>query len=481
MKKINLIKNNIIFNVLNIISGLLFTIIIFPYISRVLNPSGVGKVTFINSISLYFLMFASLGIPLYGIREVAKVRDNLEKMQKIVSEIFIINLLMTIFISCIYYLLIFLGILGKELILLKIMGFNILFTFIGIEWFFQGIEEYEYISKRSILFKVISLILIFLFVKKKEDYIIYGLISVFAVVGSNFCNFYKLRNYIKITIKNLNLKKHIKPILLIFSMNIAISIYTNLDNVMLGYKSTEASVGLYSSGIKLVKLVIGIVTSLGAVLLPRISNYIENNLEKELKDILNKTFKILLLLAFPCIIGLYLSAKEIILIFSGKEFIEAIVTMKILTPIIIFIGLSNFIGIQVLYPRGEEKKVLISVVVGAITNFGLNWIFIPKYAQNGAALSTTIAEGLVLLVQIILGYKYLNFIKLNFELFKGIIASVLMGFVIMLCDIDNIYYNLILKIILGGIIYTGTLLILKEELIYEALSKVIKRGKNEKI
>lgn len=423
-------------------------------------------------------MFASLGIPLYGIREVAKIRDNREKLEKTTSEIFLLNMITTVIVVLLYFISLNLGYLGKEKSLLEIMSLNIFLTFLGVEWFYQGIEEYRYITTRSVIFRMISLVLIFILVKTKDDYIIYGAITILSTVGSNILNFLKLKTFTKLSFKNLNIKRHLKPILTIFSMNIAISIYTNLDNVMLGYRSTEASVGLYSSGIKLVKLVLGIVTSLGAVMLPRISNYIHNGMENELKNLLDKAFKFIILLSLPCFLGLYLTSEEIILIFSGEGFKNAIPTMQYLTPIIIFIALSNFIGIQILYPRGEEKKVLISVIVGAIVNFSLNWILIPRYAQNGAAISTAIAEGLVLLIQIILGYKYLKFIKFNFEFFKAIIATIFMGIMIIIFNkyyIGNIYLSLLVKILIGGGSYLIALIVLKDKFIYEIFNKILKR------
>lgn len=473
------IKSNFIFNIFRIITNLLFPIITFPYISRILNPEGIGKVTFTNSVADYFLMFAGLGIPLYGIRETAKVRDNKEELKKTTSEIFFLNFITTIIIVILYYIFLYLGYLGKERVLLEIMSLNIFLTFLGVEWFYQGMEEYKYITIRSTIFRVISLMLIFSLVKSKDDYAIYAGITVFSTVGSNVLNFLKLKTFTKLSFKNLDIKRHLKPILTIFSMNIAVSIYTNLDNVMLGYRSTEISVGLYSSGIKLVKLVLGIVTSLGAVMLPRISNYIHNGLENELKNLLDKALKFIVLLSLPCFLGLYLTSKEIILIFSGQGFIEAIPTMMYLTPLIIIIALSNFIGIQILYPRGEEKKVLISVIVGAIANFSLNWILIPKYAQNGAAISTTIAEGLVLLTQLILSYRYLKFIKFNFEFFKPIIATIFMGIIIVVLNnntLDNIYLSLLFKILVGGSSYLIALLVLKDKFLYEIINKILKRG-----
>lgn len=465
------IKKNFIINGIKIFFNLIFPIITFPYISRVLGPIGIGKITFATSITNYFLLFTNLGIPLYGIREIARTRENRLSLSKSFSEILFLNLITTIIGMIIFIIFLQLNLLGNDIKLFQIMSLNIIFTFIGVEWYFQGIEDYGYITKRSILFKIISIALMFIFVKKKEDIVIYAGILALALVGSNVLNFFKAKKEVFISLKNVNIKKHLKPILTIFSMNIAISIYTNLDGVMLGYRSNEYSLGIYSASSKIIHLVLGIVTSLGAVLLPRISNYIINKREKELKEILENTLTFLLALSIPCVIGIILTADEIIKIFSGNEFIEAVKTMKILSPIIFFIAFSNFLGIQILYPRGEEKKVLYSVIVGAIINFSLNWLLIPKYAQNGAAVATVIAEGVVLLVQIFLGYKYLKFKIFTFENLKVILVSIFMGIGLLLMTNyyieKSIIVSLLLKIIVGILIYIIGLIILKEKFIME--------------
>lgn len=475
------IKKNFIINGIKIFFNLIFPIITFPYISRVLGPIGIGKITFATSITNYFLLFTNLGIPLYGIREIARTRENRLSLSKSFSEILFLNLITTIIGMIIFIIFLQLNLLGNDIKLFQIMSLNIIFTFIGVEWYFQGIEDYGYITKRSILFKIISIALMFIFVKKKEDIVIYAGILALALVGSNVLNFFKAKKEVFISLKNVNIKKHLKPILTIFSMNIAISIYTNLDSVMLGYCSSEYSLGIYSASSKIIHLVLGIVTSLGAVLLPRISNYIINKREKELKEILENTLTFLLALSIPCVIGIILTADEIIKIFSGNEFIEAVKTMKILSPIIFFIAFSNFLGIQILYPRGEEKKVLYSVIVGAIINFSLNWLLIPKYAQNGAAVATVIAEGVVLLVQIFLGYKYLKFKIFTFENLKVILVSIFMGIGLLLMTNyyieKSIIVSLLLKIIVGILIYIIGLIILKEKFIMEYTKKFIKKLK----
>lgn len=471
----NSIKKNFIINGTKIFFNLLFPIITFPYISRILGPIGIGKITFVTSIINYFLLFTNLGIPLYGIREIARTRENKVNLSKSFSEILFLNIITTIFGIIIFFIFLKLNLLGNEINLFKIMSLNIFFTFIGVEWYFQGIENYIYITKRSILFKIISMILIFIFIKRKEDIIIYAGILVFALVGSNILNFFKAKKEVIISFKNLNIKKHLKPILTIFSMNIAISIYTNLDSVMLGYRSNEYTLGIYSSANKIILLILSIITSLGSVILPRISNYIINKREKELKEILENVFSFLIAISISCVIGIYFTATEIIKIFSGNEFIAAVKTMKILSLIILFVAFSNFIGIQILYPQGKEKKVLYSVIGGAIVNFSLNWLLIPKYAENGAAIATVIAEGIVLLIQLFLGYKYLNFRIITLENCKFILANIFMSIGLVLITNyfinDNIIFSLLIKIITGILVYIFSLIILKENFTIKYLKK----------
>lgn len=472
----NSISKNFIINGIKIFFNLLFPIITFPYISRILGPIGIGKIAFSTSIINYFLLFTNLGIPLYGIREIARTREDKVNLSKSFSEILFLNMITTIIGIVIFVIFLKLNLLGNDTKLFYVMSLNILFTFIGVEWYFQGIENYSYITKRSILFKVISLILMFIFVKQKEDIVVYAMILVLALVGSNILNFFKAKKEVIISLKKLNIKKHLKPLLTIFSMNIAISIYTNLDSVMLGYRSNEYALGIYSASSKMIHLVLGIVTSLGAVLLPRISNYIINKKEEELKKVLENTLTFLLAVSIPCIAGINFTAVEIIRIFSGNEFLEAVMTMRILSSIIFFIAFSNFIGIQILYPRGEEKKVLYSVIIGAIINFSLNWLLIPKYAQNGAAIATGIAEGFVLLTQIFLGYRYLKFKIFTLENSKFIIASIFMGLSLILINkyfISNyLIFILLIKMITGILVYLISLIILREIFIISWIEKI---------
>ena len=473
---------NFITNLIKILVNLIFPLITFPYISRILLPEGIGRITYVQSINNYFLLFINLGIPLYGIREIAKVRNNKLEKSKVFSEIFFLNIITTILGVVVYICFYNLNIIKNDKEIFLIFSLVLLFNFLSVDWFFQGIEDYKYITVRTVIIKILSTLFLFVFIKKSSDIYIYSIIVVFSLVGSNFFNIVRALKLVQLKLKGLNIKRHLKGIFIIFSMNLAVSIYTNLDSVMLGSYGSKYSLGIYSAAIKIIALVIGIVTSLGAVLLPRISNYIEEKKEDEIKKILEKTFSFLLFLIIPSIIGLYFTANEIILLFAGKEYLEGITTLKILSLIILFIGFSNFIGMQILYPRGEEKKVFYSVLVGAIINFSLNLYLIPRYYQNGAAFATCVAEFTVVVIQIFLGYKYLKFQKFNYNNFKFLIASFIMG--AMLYFTQNLNLNLLLKLILkvgvGSSIYILLLILLKEDNIYEFLEKILIKFRRKK-
>ena len=274
------LKLNFVMNAALTMSSIIFPIVTFPYVSRILMPSGTGRVTFATSLISYFSIFAQLGIPTYGIRACAQVRDDRAKLSKTVHELLIINLIMSFFVY------IFLGValvtvprLFEDRILYIIISSTILLNVIGMEWLYKGLEKYSYITIRSIIFKFIALIAMFVFVHKKDDYIIYGAISIFAASASNILNIIHARKYIYFSfIGHYDLRKHLKAVLVFFAMSCATTIYTNLDTVMLGFMKSDIDVGYYNAAVKIKVILVQVVASLGGVLLPRCSYYVEKGM-----------------------------------------------------------------------------------------------------------------------------------------------------------------------------------------------------------
>ena len=476
VKEKNLIKNYI-YNTLFTILNLLYPVITLPYISRILDAEGIGKVNFTNSIVNYFLMIASLGIPLYGVREIAKVRKNKSKLSQTFSEIFIINTISTIFCIILYYLMIFnIGYFNENLTLYIVCGMSIILNILNLDWFYQGIEEYRYITIRSSIVKLISIVLLALLVKRKEDYIVYAMISIIAISGNNIINFLNLRKIIKISFKSIDIKKRIKPISILLSIQVAVNIYTNLDTTMCGVLANDTVVGYYSNSVKINRIIVMLVVSVSAILLPRLSLYIENNDKQKFNELVNQVLKIILFLCLPVTLGMLFLSDEVIIILLGENFIPTISTLQIMSPLVISLSLGNLFGTQVLLPLGYEKKLLISVICGSIINFIINLILIPIFLQNGAAIATVIAETVVMLVQTAFALKYVKIAISKKDILILVISNTLLMMVLATIStvIENAVVNIIVSTITGASVYIITNIIFKNSII-EDIVPIFKR------
>lgn len=481
--KIKSVKFNFIMNFTLTMSQFLFPMITFPYVSRVLGPAGNGSVAFATSVITYFTMFAMLGVPTYGIRACAKVRENKEELSRTVQELLLINLIMMILCYIAFgFSLRFVSGFQEDRTLLIISSAAMLLNVLGVSWLYSALEQYAYIAVAGMLFKVLSIFLMFAFVRTKEDYIIYGAIAVFASAGSYVLNFIRLRRFISLKpVKYYNFRRHLKPILVFFAMSVATTIYTNLDTVMLGFMKTNTDVGYYNAAVKIKTILVSLVTSMGTVLLPRLSFYIESGQMKEFRRMIAKTINFVLLVSLPLTVYFILYAKESILLLSGEEFMGAVIPMCVITPTIILIGLTNVLGIQVLVPTGKEDKVLISVIIGAVVDLILNAVYIPKYAAAGAALGTLVAEIAVLIVQIVYLRKMLWEMKKELN-WKLPIAALLAATAVVCIfknyiSVGSVFLTLLISAIIYFGIYGTILLIGKNPFVMEIIRPVLARLK----
>lgn len=475
------IKVNFIYNLVNVISGLLFPLITFPYASRMVLADGIGQVQFFNSIINYVVILTGLGIPMYAVREIAKVRDDVKELTKTTVEIILLNLLLNV-IGYIIIAILCLTVIKIQvnIPLFLLLSTSIILTTIGCPWFYNGVEDFKYITIRGLIIKVISVILLFILVKGPEDLMWYGFYTVLGSIGNYILNFFRLRKYIQpstVSFTELNLVRHVKPALEIFILNLITSIYVSLDSVMVGFLKDTTSVGYYTAATKLSHMLLMAVTSLGTVMLPRSANLIKNGQIEEFAALAKKSYDFILMMAFPISAGLMVLAPTLIYLFSGVSFTPAVLTLQIISPIIVAIGVSNLIGIQVLYPLDKVKIVTISTCVGAIINFALNSILIPLYAQNGAAISTVVAESSVTLTQIIIARKYIPFNLFDKKSLVYIISTAVMFVVcavIMNFDFSDVL-NIFIVPIAGVLVYGSLLLLFKDELAFEMINVIKKK------
>jgi len=444
------IKKNYLYNSILTTVGFVFPLITFPYVTRVLGPEGIGKVKFAESIVVYFVTLANLGIPMYGIREIAKVRDNQEKLNKVFTELFVVNIvsmiLATIFFSILF---VFVHKIQEEKLLFVIMGVTIFLNVFSIDWFFRGMENYRYISLRSLFALSFSLILLFVFVKSAEDYIIYAGITVVASSGIKILNIFYRRNFVKFVFNELNLKRHVKPILVFFSTTIAISIYLNLDIVMLGFLSGDRYVGLYTAAIKPIKIVTAIIASLGVVLVPRLSYYLSAKNFFQFEELSKKSLNFVFFFSIPCSIMIFLLADEIILLLTGNLFISASITLKLLSVLIIFLVISNFYSLQILVPQNKEKYVLYITISAAVVNIVLNFLLIPQYHHNGAAIATLLAEFVATILNIYFVKNYYKVRLFSKEYLMLLLIS--LTFIPIITFIKYFFHNTIIVLSLSSV------------------------------
>ena len=475
------LKKNYILNLTNTISSMLFPLITFPYAARILMADGIGQINFFSSIISYISLFTSLGIPMYAIRETARVRDNQIELSKTTTEILLLHAGLTLLGYIAVFIIAFtIPKVMVDIPLFLLLSTSLFFTSIGCEWFYQGVEDFKYITIRAITIRSLCVVLLFLLVHSKDDLLYYAVYSVVGTVGNNVFNFLRLRKYVnlrQIDYSCLKPIRHLKPALRLFVLSVVISIYANLDTVMLGFMKESAVVGYYTGATRITKMLMGIVSSLGTVMIPRLSNLYKNGQVDEFRSLAQKSFDFVFAVSFPLFIGLTVTAPEIISLFCGPSYEPAIATLQIISPILFFIALSGVLGIQILYPQGKESIVIKCTMFGALTNFTLNLILIPSMNNDGAAIATCAAEFMVTFIMMIIGRKY---IPINYSMTRY--ANYIVGGFLMLPILlfigntvtTSTLLTFVLSFIFGISVYAGYLYVRKDDLFMEVIVRPIK-------
>ncbi len=479
------LAQNYIFNLARTLCNVAFPVITFAYTSRILGTDGIGSINFTKSIVSYFIMIAVLGINQYGTREAAKLRDDRQKLSKFVHEVLCINLITTVLAYVLLIISIFLiPKLHDYYILLCINSIAIFMQGMGMEWLYQAVEDYEYIAKRAIIFQFIAFGLVLLLVHDSNDLVIYAVINVISSSGSYIFNFINAKKYIDWNKREkCTLRKHLPGMLWLFAMTVSVELYTVLDSTMLGFLCNDSSVGLYTAAIKVNKLVIALISSLGTILIPRLSYYVGEGEKIKLQRLINKGYNFIFMLSIPAALGLFSLSDNIIHLFSGMEYMQASITMKIMTVIVIVIPFSMMTNNQIFVPMGKEKLILVSTCVGAFVNFLCNWLFIPRYAENGAAIGTVVAELAVALVCLYNSIRLLDMKKVFRVYYQYWIAAITIlpiSWIIKRMTLNYIL-EIVLIVIVSGLAYVSVLFLLKNEYIFFILDMILVKVKKHKI
>lgn len=475
MDKTKLVKNsfyNVCYKLLNIIFPLIASI----YTARILMADSIGKVAAAQNIVSYFTMIATMGIPIYGVKVIAQYRVGSKEGESTFFELFTINAVLSILSSIGYYLLITFSPYfdGKE-ILYYVTGINILFNVINVDWYYQGIQEYKYITIRSFSIKLLSLLALILFVKKESDYILYAFISSAALVSNYLFNIIRIRRFIhKPEIESLDIRQHISHVIMLFVSSIAIEIYVLADTTMLDHMTNSSIVGYYTISLKVIRVIRNVVTAISAVFLPQLSYSYSNKDYKTFMHLANRGISILLTLSIPCALGLFMVADDFVIVFYGTGYIQSINTIKILAFSVVSVALSNFLGTQLLVTIGKEKVTTLSTICGAFLNITLNYFLITKLLHNGAAIASMLTEMLVMFIQAIMIRKYM---RLKFCFWKPLISSVTMCLAVFVVRQSIVVpiVRLILSCSAGVVVYIAVAYMIKDTVVVDATNMIKKR------
>lgn len=472
------VKVNYILNLINTGTQMLFPLITFPYVCRVIEADGIGQINFFQSIISYISLFTCLGIPMYAIREIARDRSDVVQMNRTAMEILLLHSMLTLVgYAIVAILCLTVPQIQVNIPLFLILSLTIFFTAIGCEWFYQGIEDFKYITIRGLIIKTVSVVLFFIFVKSKTDLLYYGCYTVFGVLGGNIFNFFRLRKYIhreNIIFSELHIKRHIKPVLKVFSFSVVTSIYLQLNTVLLGFLKNALAVGYFAAATKVMQMLLKMSACLGSVMMPRASHLIAENKEAEFNRLIQKSYDFTLAIALPMTIGLIFCAPSLITALCGVKFEHSILPSQIIAPIILMVAISNIFGIQVLFPKGKINIVTLCCGIGAVADLILNLCLIPFFSYIGTSIAYLGAEVATTVSMYFIGRKYIPIIyfkKSHLTYALGCIVMALALYGISLLQLPTLTI-LLLQGCCGVLAYFIILCICKDEMLVQILSKI---------
>lgn len=471
---------NAVLNIIKQVCSIIFPMITFPYISRVLGAEVYGKINFGSSIISYISLIATLGITNYAIRECSYVKNNLLEFEKKASEIYSINITTT-FIS--YVVLVMLIIFWPRLkgyeALLFIQSITVIFATIGMDWINVIFEDFAYITIRCIICQTIAVISMLILIKNPNDYLMYALISISSSVLANLSNFFYIRKHIGVNIRfvfHMNFKKHCRPILIMFGGSIASLIYINSDITILGILKGDLEVGYYSTSAKIYTLVKQIINAALMVCLPRISKEVTMKTRKNMEERLSSILNALLVLIGPACTGLFILSKNVIFLFSGKEYFLAYSSLKILSISLPFASIAYFFISVVLIPYGKDKQVLLATSLSAITNIVLNSILIPYFGQDAAAFTTLLAE-----IEMVCSGVLFSCHLIHLKVWKGLACAVTESIItgVICWGVLNVFSNNFIQIIISMIMSISVCGIVTISLFNKDLKKICQQRKSK--
>ena len=391
------LKKNFFYSALLTVANYVFPLITYPYMSRVLGVTNIGMCNFVDNIINYFLVFSTMGISVLGVREIAAARDDREERNRVFSSLLFLNVLTTLIATAVLLVSIFVVpslVPYRKLLLVGVA--KLLANSLFLDWLYRGVEEFGYITYRSVLIKILYVVSIFLFVRKAEDYGVYFLLLTLSAVLNALVNILYSGKYVRVTFRGLSPGPFVKPYLVLGLNYVLTSMYTSFNVIFLGMVHDPEQVGYYTSATKILSIVTAFFTACTTVLLPRMSAVLSEGKEDVFRSFVEKTFNILFLAGVPLVILIEMTAGDIIRVLSGAGYEGSNVPLMIVAPLILIVGLEEILIVQVMMPRKMDRRILRNSVYGAIVGLSLNLLLVRLLKAEGSAIVWLYAETAVL-------------------------------------------------------------------------------------
>ena len=473
------VKKNYIYNLAYQMLAVIIPLMIQPYIARVLGAGEVGAFSYTTAITGYFALVGNLGIATYGQLRVAAFRNDREKVSQIFWELAILRFLMMAASTLLFILFICFLARPENKTLYAVLTVQIMASAIDIAWLLQGFEEFRKIVLRNTIIKVVSVILIFMFVKKQSDLYIYALIMNGSTLIGNASIWYFTPSFVdRVPLKRLNLQRHLRSCIIYFIPTIATTFYLSLDKQMIKwFTDTTVENGYYEFAQRIEQMAVTVVTSLSIVTMPRMANLFNLNAIDRMRNRLEQTIRFILLLSVPMCLGMMSVTDYLVPLYLGSGFERSATLLKIFSLLIVVVGLNNAVGKQVLMPVGRQKEYNMSVILGAFVNFGLNLLLIPHFYSVGAVIASVASETSILLAFIYYSRDYIRLGWIIKASARYVIAGAAMAGVMAFSytRLSMSWKSLAIQVVLGGIVYVAAVLVLRDKFALEML-EIIKRN-----
>lgn len=470
------VKVNYVLQLANTVAQMLFPLLTFPYACRIVGADGIGLVSWFDSIASYIVLFVNLGIPIYAIREIARVRSDAEALSRTSSEIFALHSVLSLlgFVAVAVVLLLVDDVRVHAPIFLIVCS-TMIFNVIGCEWFFLGTEDFKYITIRGLVVKVLAVLLLFLLVKTSDDLVYYAIYTVVGSVGGNVFNFFRIRRKVPrvgACWSGLNLRRHLIPAFETFAFTLVVAAYVQLNFVLLGFLKSVEAVGLYAAATKLQAVFNKLPYVLGNVMMPRMSSLVADGRDDEVHFMLQKSYDFTLLTIVPLVAFLIVIAPNAIALLCGQEFLQAITAARIVAFVMLFSAITGVVGMQTLYPQGKLRIVVWSCAIGAVGDLIACFVLVPRFSYNGAAVAFLIAEVMVAVAQVTMGWRFIPFRFLTLRhvpIFVAAAAMTAVSAALLRIDFGGDFTTIAVVGGAGFAAYAAVLLIAKDPLVIEVM------------